>query len=63
MRDWSLRCLLRSVLPKPPATERPMSTDGPSGPNEAPVPNVRAAEVAFSSGCSNDCALDPTKNN
>ncbi len=55
----SRRCLERMVLPSPPATERPMSTEGPSGPSEAPVPSVMAAEVALSSGCNQLLALDP----
>ena len=42
--------MLRSTEPSARAAERPMSTEGPSGPNEAPVPSVTAAASALSTG-------------
>mmetsp|Transcript_8909 Transcript_8909/g.40461 ORF Transcript_8909/g.40461 Transcript_8909/m.40461 type:complete len:231 (-) Transcript_8909:465-1157(-) len=34
----------------PPATDAPISTDGPSGPSEAPLPRVTTAAAALSTG-------------
>lgn len=48
--DSSLRCLLFSTVPRPRAAALPISTLGPSGPKEFPVPKVIAAAVAFSRG-------------
>jgi hypothetical protein len=43
-------CLLLRTLPRALAVERPISTLGPSGPNEHPVPKVMAAAVARKTG-------------
>ena len=50
MRGSNRRRLERSRDPSARAEERPMSTEGPSGPNEAPLPSVMAAAIARSTG-------------
>ena len=54
------RCLLRRREPRARAELRPMSTEGPSGPREAPLPSVMAAASALRTGdaarCSRACA-------
>lgn len=51
------RVLLRSTEPSARAAERPMSTEGPSGPREAPLPSVIAAASARSTGAAAALAL------
>ena len=55
------RCLLRSTLPRALAVDLPISTLGPSGPSEQPLPRVMAAAVARSTGANAalSCLLAP----
>ena len=55
------RCLLRSTLPRALAVDLPISTLGPSGPSEQPLPRVMAAAVARSTGAraALSCLLAP----
>ena len=43
-------CLLRRTLPSARAVDLPISTLGPSGPSEQPLPKVIAAAVALRTG-------------
>ena len=52
MRGNRRRCLLRRREPRARAELRPMSTDGPSGPRDAPLPSVMAAGIALNTGAS-----------
>lgn len=49
-RGTSLLFLLRKTLPRARAQERPISTLGPSGPREQPVPRVIAAAPVLRKG-------------
>lgn len=51
--------LLRRKLPRPLAMVRPISTEGPSGPNELPVPSVMAAVVVLRNGNAADRTRRP----
>lgn len=49
-RGTNLLFLLLKTLPKPLAKDLPISTLGPSGPKEHPVPSVIAAALALKNG-------------
>jgi len=55
-------CLLLNNRPSALAVERPISTEGPSGPREHPVPRVMAAAVARRTGAvaARNCRLNAT---
>lgn len=61
-RGVSLRCWLLRSVPSRFATLRPMSTLGPSGPREAPVPSVRAAATARRRGAKIFLIATPWRN-
>lgn len=57
-RDSFLSSLFSNNAPIPLAMDAPISTLGPSGPNEFPVPRVTAAATALKNGLSTAFKLD-----
>lgn len=58
LSDSFLRPPLSSRAPTPLATDVPISTLGPSGPKEFPVPNVTQAAIVFKTGSNTDLTDD-----